>query len=79
MSWFTKLTGINEESPAQVREQLSVDVAAATAQSPNKSECLGWLILFGERAFRNVAREYVAHYPHGSQSPRPGERIDRSP
>jgi len=25
MSWFTKLTGIEEESPAQVRQQLSVD------------------------------------------------------
>lgn len=25
MSWFTKLTGIEEESPAQVREQLSMD------------------------------------------------------
>ncbi len=25
MSWFTKLTGIEEKSPAQVREQLSVD------------------------------------------------------
>jgi len=25
MSWFTKLTGIEEESPAQVREQLSLD------------------------------------------------------
>src|SRR6056297_3597853 len=25
MAWFTKLTGIDEESPAQVRQELSVD------------------------------------------------------
>lgn len=70
MSWFTKLTGIDEESPAQVREQLSVDgdclvcpggqrIAFGRLETPKLSELRRTIADLETKSRASILREVV--------------------